>query len=195
MEDWFAVLSRRRTGPWLAHRLDADTAGCLAIARRKATLVALQALFATGAVEKTYWAVVAGHPGAAHGQVENRLDKRRDHAGWRMVAADSGQAAITDWRVLGIADGLSVLELRPRTGRTHQIRVHCAGLGCPILGDRVYGAATGDGLQLLARALHLPLTPPAAAVAVPPRHMHAALVRCGWDCDHGPGWAALNACI
>src|SRR5690242_9009975 len=60
VEDWFPLLSRRRDGPWLAHRLDADTAGCLVIALRKAALLAAQALFASGAARKTYWAVVRG---------------------------------------------------------------------------------------------------------------------------------------
>ncbi len=77
----------------------------------------------------------------------------------------------TSWRVLGRADGLSWLELRPRTGRTHQIRVHCAHLGCPILGDARYGGGEGVAMHLLARAVALPLEPPVAATAPPPEHM------------------------
>ena len=86
---------------------------------------------------------------------------------------------MTDWRVLGRGDGLTWLEMRPRTGRTHQIRVHCAVLGTPILGDARYGG--GDGaLHLLARSIHLPLEPPVDAVAPPPAHMLAALERAGF---------------
>ncbi len=178
VEDWFPQLSPRRTGPWLAHRLDADTAGCLAVALRKTALLQVQALFAVGQADKLYWAVVQGHPGADSGTVRNRLAKRSNAAGWCMVADAKGQAAITEWRVLGTDGVQSWLELRPRTGRTHQIRVHCAGLGCPVVGDPIYGAPQPrDLLHLLARALRLPLTPPVQVCAPVPAHMRAALER------------------
>jgi 23S rRNA-/tRNA-specific pseudouridylate synthase len=81
--------------------------------------------------------------------------------------------------VRGRAGEIAWLELTPRTGRTHQVRVHCAALGCPILGDAVYG--DGDGpLHLLARAIELMLDPPLRAVAPPPPHMRSALARCAW---------------
>jgi 23S rRNA-/tRNA-specific pseudouridylate synthase len=91
-----------------------------------------------------------------------------------MVVDPAGQSAATEWRVLGEADGLAWLELHPRTGRTHQVRVHCAHLGCPVLGDPVYGGGEG-GLHLLARAISLPLTPPLEATAPPPPHMARTL--------------------
>jgi tRNA pseudouridine32 synthase/23S rRNA pseudouridine746 synthase len=178
VEDWFPALSRRRDGPWLVHRLDADTAGCLVVAFRKAALLAAQALFAAGKVRKTYWAVVRGELARDGGTVVAPLRRVSDRSGWRMVADPAGQAAVTDWEVLGRGDGLTWLALQPRTGRTHQIRVHCASLGHPILGDAQYGS-TGGGLHLLARAIHLPLDPPVDAVAEPPGHMLAALRRCG----------------
>ena len=96
-----------------------------------------------------------------------------------MATDPAGQAAVTDWLVLGRADGLAWLELRPHTGRTHQIRVHCAALGWPILGDPVYGSGAGS-LHLLSRAIRLPVDPPLAAVAEPPSHMRAARGACGW---------------
>jgi tRNA pseudouridine32 synthase/23S rRNA pseudouridine746 synthase len=179
-EDWFAALSRRAAGPWLAHRLDADTAGCLVVALRKSALLAVQALFAAGQVDKRYWALVAGAPPAASGVISRPIAKVRTRTAWRMVAREDGQAAVTDWRVLGSAAGLSWLELRPRTGRTHQLRVHCASLGCPILGDPLYGPDPAGRLQLLARSVALPLTPPAYAEAPPPAHMQSALAQCGW---------------
>ena len=180
VEDFFGALSRRKDGPWLAHRLDADTAGCLVIALRKAALVAAQALFASGAVRKTYWAVVRGDVDCESGTVSANLRRVTGPGGWRMVVDPAcGQAAVTDWQVLGRGGGLTWLALRPRTGRTHQIRVHCATLGTPILGDERYGAA-GGGLHLLARAIHLPLDPPVDATAEPPPHMLAALARCGF---------------
>ena len=180
VEDWFPQLSRRRSGPWLVHRLDADTAGCLVVALRRAALVEAQGLFAAGSVRKVYWAVVTGGPAGEQGVVEAPLLKRSGPAGWRMVVDPAGQSARTGWRVLGRADGLAWLELRPRTGRTHQVRAHCAALGCPILGDPVYGAG-GGRLHLLARSIALPLAEPISAEATPPDHMRAALRRLGWQ--------------
>ena len=179
VEDVFPELSRRKDGPWLAHRLDADTAGCLVVALRRAALHEAQAAFAAGPVRKIYWAVVRGGPAADSGVVDAPLLKRSDVAGWRMVMDKAGKPAVTDWQVRGRAAGISWLELHPRTGRTHQIRVHCALLGCPILGDPVYGAEKGT-LHLLARAITLPLDPPVTATAPPPQHMAAALAACGY---------------
>jgi tRNA pseudouridine32 synthase / 23S rRNA pseudouridine746 synthase len=180
VEDWFPLLSRRKDGPWLAHRLDADTAGCLVIALRRTALLAAQALFASGAVRKTYWAVVAGTVQGDRGAVTAPLRRVSDKTGWRMVVDPrAGQEAVTDWRVLGRGEGRVWLELRPRTGRTHQIRVHCASLGTPIAGDERYGTI-GGGLHLLAREIHLPLVPPVDARADPPAHMRAALEQCGF---------------
>ena len=96
-----------------------------------------------------------------------------------VVDGPGGQAAVTAWQVLGRAAGLTWLALQPRTGRTHQIRVHCATLGTPILGDERYGVA-GGGLHLLARAIHLPLDPPVEATAAVPPHMLTALEQCGF---------------
>jgi tRNA pseudouridine32 synthase/23S rRNA pseudouridine746 synthase len=176
VEDFFPALSRRRTGPWLAHRLDADTSGCLVVALRRAALLDAQAAFTEGRAEKTYWAVVDGGPAGDAGTIDLALSKTSSRSGWRMVADPSGQRAVTDWHVLARDASHSWLELRPRTGRTHQIRVHCAQLGCPISGDPVYGRARSDGhLQLLARRIRLEMRPELAAVAPPPAHMQVML--------------------
>lgn len=171
VEDMFPLLSRRRAGPWLAHRLDTDTSGCLAIALTKTALIALQAEFAAGRADKTYWAVTAGAPAAQSGTLDAPLRKITGPAGWRMQVDAAGQAAVSDWRVLLRGPATALLEIRPRTGRTHQVRAHCAALGCPILGDPVYGAG-GPMLHLLARRLELPGL---AATAPVPAHMRAAL--------------------
>jgi tRNA pseudouridine32 synthase/23S rRNA pseudouridine746 synthase len=187
IEDCFPHLSRRKDGPWLAHRLDTDTAGCLVVALRRAALLAAQALFAAGRVDKTYWAVVRGSPPGTSGRIDRPLARHTDRAagGWRMAPDPAGQSAVTDWVLRGEADGMSWLELHPHTGRTHQIRVHCALLGCPVLGDAVYGTP-GPRLHLLARAISLPLDPPVAATAQPPAHMRAALAACSYSASDLP---------
>ena len=179
VEDVFPTLSRRKDGPWLAHRLDADTAGCLVVALRKQALLAAQAAFLAGTARKAYWAVVHGVPAAEAGEIANHLQKRNLRTGWRMEPTADGAPARTAWRLMGQGGGFAWLELQPFTGRTHQVRVHCAGLGHPIVGDPVYGR--GDGpMQLLARAIALPLEPPVAATAPPPAHMRESLLACGW---------------
>lgn len=181
LEDWLPALAfGKKRLPKPAHRLDADTAGCLVLGRTKPALAELGALFAAGRAIKTYWAVVQGDPEAAAGVIRAPLLKRSTAArGWWMEVASEGQPAETAWRVLGRAEGLAWLELRPRTGRTHQLRVHCAHAGWPILGDARYGGGEGR-MHLLARAIALPLDPPVRAEAPPPDHMLAALRRCGW---------------
>jgi RluA family pseudouridine synthase len=179
-EDWFPLLSQRKAGPWLAHRLDADTSGCLLVALRRSALLAAQAEFAAGRVRKTYWAVVRGGPSEEHGTIDVPLARQSTRDGWHMVEDPAGKPAVTEWRVLGRADELTWLELSPRTGRTHQVRVHCAMLGCPVVGDAMYGGGVRR-LHLLARGIALDLEPPVAAVAPVPEHMREALLRCGCE--------------
>lgn len=178
VEDWFPLLSRRKDGPWLVHRLDADTCGCLVVALRRSALLAAQREFAEGRARKTYWAVVVGAPAAESGVIDMPLDRLSTREGWRMVHDPKGRHAVTEWQVLGRAEGLTWLELHPRTGRTHQVRAHCALSGWPVLGDPVYGGGT-QPLHLLARAIELDIDPPVRAHAEPPEHMLAALRRCG----------------
>lgn len=172
--------------PALAHRLDRDTSGCLVLGRHRKALSRLGRLFSAGLVGKTYWAVVDGAPPAPAGRIDLPLKKLSRKTGWRMVVDAEGQTATTEYRVMGSAGGLSWLELRPLTGRTHQIRVHCASLGCPVLGDPVYGGTPRrppEDLHLLSRAIVLPLyqnRPPIAVEAPPPSHMEAALRACGF---------------
>ena len=124
-------------------------------------------------------------PAEEEGRIETGLKKLTRSTGWRMVVDPAGQRAITDYRVRGVAAGRSWLELRPRTGRTHQLRVHCAALGCPVAGDPVYGdPASRELLQLYARSVTLPLYParPALEITAPvPAHMLASLEHLGYD--------------
>jgi 23S rRNA-/tRNA-specific pseudouridylate synthase len=110
------------------------------------------------------------------------MRKVSDGRGWRMAGGSEGQSAVTDWEVRGVGDGMTWLELRPRTGRTHQVRVHCLALGCPVVGDVTYGDMAGP-MHLLARDLFVPLEPPVAAQAPVPAHMRAAMRACGWSGD------------
>lgn len=172
--------------PELAHRLDRDTSGCLVLGRHRKALARLGELFAGGGVDKVYWAVVVGNPPADSGTIDKPLKKLERRHGWRMVVDPSGQPSVTDWRVLGRTDRLAWIEARPRTGRTHQIRVHMKELGCPVLGDSYYGAdpAPAERLHLHSRRIGLqPLAPSKPAIRVeapPPEHMLAALRACGW---------------
>ena len=174
--------------PALAHRLDRETSGCLVLGRHTEALRRLGRLFAAGRVDKTYWAITEGAPPAETGRIELPLGRRTDDPrSWWMRVDPSGQPAVTDYRLLGRAGELSWLELWPRTGRTHQLRVHLAALGCPVLGDRIYGRrdqADPGLLHLHARSIGLPLYPgraPIEASAPPPAHMAAALERCGLE--------------
>lgn len=181
VEACFPFLSRRKDGPWLAHRLDTDTSGCLAIALRKQPLLAIQQAFADKTAQKTYWTVVQGGPKEDFGEITLPLSKISTKAqGWRIQVDAKGEYARTTWRVLGRSDTLSWLELTLHTGRTHQARIHCAAMGWPIIGDTLYGTAHPKGLHLLARSLTLPLTPPLHAKAPPREGMHKLLQQCGW---------------
>lgn len=176
--------------PALAHRLDADTSGCLVLGRHPKALRRVGELFADGRVRKTYWAVVRGQPPETTGRIDFPLLKTGGkQGGWRMVVSPEGQEALTEFRVLGTSDtGLSLLALYPKTGRTHQIRVHCAQSGFPIVGDPLYGLPQDretprrDRLHLHARAVGLPLYPkkePVGAEAPVPDAMRALVAACG----------------
>jgi tRNA pseudouridine32 synthase/23S rRNA pseudouridine746 synthase/23S rRNA pseudouridine1911/1915/1917 synthase len=156
--------------PSLAHRLDRETSGCLVLGRHRKALRKLGRLFAEGTVAKTYWAITQDQPAADGGRIELPLVKQsRRQGGWRMVVSDAGQASITEWRVLARSGRHALLELRPLTGRTHQIRVHCAAMGFPLAGDWAYGSEGENPAQALllhARRIVLPLYPSRAAITV-----------------------------
>ncbi len=177
--------------PELAHRLDRETSGCLVLGRNRAALEKLGFLFQSGKVAKTYWAVVTGGPAEEEGVIDLALGRRDPSRGWWMKVDPQGVSAVTRWRVIGRArasagtPSLTALALEPVTGRTHQLRVHCAAMGWPILGDLVYGEAprsAAPALHLHARSLALPLYPkrdPIRAVAPIPERMRLNLAACG----------------
>src|SRR5437762_6849484 len=130
--------------PALAHRLDRDTSGCLVLGRHRKALAELGRLFKAGSIKKTYWAVVEGGPAEAEGRIDLLLGRKDATRGWWMRHDPQGQLASTTWQVLGRSvlsgqtqdgdGGITWLALEPLTGRTHQLRVHCAALGWPVLG-------------------------------------------------------------
>jgi tRNA pseudouridine32 synthase/23S rRNA pseudouridine746 synthase len=179
VEDFFPQWRRGKNGPWLAHRLDQDTAGCLVIALKKSALLAAQECFAGGLARKTYWAVVRGVPSQREGLIDLPLGKVTLGRSWKMAAQKDAAPAVTGWKLMGQGDNLAWLEFAPKTGRTHQIRAHAAALGHPIAGDSVYGGGSG-ALHLLARRIVLPLDPVLEASAPVPAHMAALMRVCGY---------------
>ena len=131
--------------PVPVHRLDTDTSGCLLLARNPKALKRFNRAFEERLVGKRYLGIVAGEVAEAEGRIELALSKISSaEKGWRMIAAKAGKPAVTDWRRLAVKDGLTLVEFRPETGRTHQIRVHAQhGLGFALLGDPVYGGQVG----------------------------------------------------
>jgi tRNA pseudouridine32 synthase/23S rRNA pseudouridine746 synthase len=188
LEDYFGAL---RFGlprpPALAHRLDRDTSGCLVLGRHRKALAELGRLFKAGKVGKTYWAVVEGGPQQDEGRIDLALGRKDANRGWWMKHDPSGQSAVTTWKVMGRSPNeLTWLALEPLTGRTHQLRVHCAAMGWPVVGDNVYGTAPrngGPGLHLHAREVVVPLyknREPIRVNAPVPLHMQERLHACGW---------------
>ncbi len=178
--------------PALAHRLDRDTSGCLVLGRHPKALRKLGKLFAEGRIEKTYWAITQGAPEKPSGSIDAPLKKTARGKGWRVEIADpldgEAQAARTTYRVLAQRDGRAFIEAKPKTGRTHQIRMHLASLGAPILGDPQYGELSAEDralpMMLHARRIIIPISKnkePVSVEAPPPEPM-AALLR-----DFGAG--------
>lgn len=169
--------------PLAVHRLDQDTSGCLLLARNAKAHKRFAAAFEARQVEKVYLGIVAGPVAEDEGTIALDLSKISSaEKGWRMIPARAGKPAVTHWRVVERKDDLTLVEFRPETGRTHQIRVHAlAGLGAALLGDPIYG--TGEGARrtmLHAAALTVPRDgkPPIAATAPLPADFAALGFTC-----------------
>jgi len=176
--------------PALAHRLDKDTSGCLVLGRHPKALRRLGDLFASACVKKTYWAIVDGRFPAESGEIALPLAPQSDKKyQWRMKVDEEGKEAKTLYRILQSNQEKSWVELRPLTGRTHQLRVHCAALGCPVLGDKIYGKrelghATKMPLMLHAVSIEIPLYPHKAPIVVQapaPEHFVRLLKQIGLE--------------
>lgn len=150
------------------HRLDRDTSGCLLLARNPKARIRFAQAFERGAVEKVYLAVI-GSVIEGEGLIDMPLAKISSaEEGWRMVADEKGKSARTHWRALRSNGGRTLVEFRPETGRTHQIRAHARyGLNAAIVGDPVYGEG-GEAMLLHASRLVVPRdTKPAIDVTAP----------------------------
>ena len=134
--------------PTPMHRLDQDTSGCLLLARSPKARSILQKAFETRQVDKYYLAVVDGVVEEDAGTIDLPLGKKSSaDAGWRMVSDAKGDKAITHWRKIVVRGDRTLIEFRPVTGRTHQLRVHAReAFGRGIVGDRVYGVPGGPML-------------------------------------------------
>ena len=183
--------------PRLVHRLDKDTSGVLLLGRTRLATQRLTAAFRSRAAKKVYWAAVSGVPDRQQGKIAVSLAKRTTASGEKVVAdSDTGKSAITLYSVVDVFGRQAAwLALAPLTGRTHQLRAHCAALGTPILGDRKYGGrqpfqaeAVANRLHLHARSIEIPhpgrdqvLT----VVAPLPAHMAATWAFFGFDPEAG----------
>jgi len=176
--------------PRLVHRLDRDTSGVLVLARHPQAATRLAAAFRDRAMEKIYWAITVGVPTPRSGKIDKALAKAAGPSGRERVAVDAADAkrAVSLYRVIdSVAKQAALVELMPVTGRTHQLRVHCAAIGTPILGDGKYGgpgaylpgADVTNQLHLHARSLTLPRVgaPPLTLIAPPSAHFASA---CRW---------------
>jgi len=145
-----ALTFGKTTLPQVAHRLDRETTGCLLLGRHPRALRELGRLFQERKISKTYWAMV-------HGDWPEELT--------RLEQPIEGQEAVTMVRCVQRFEGQSWLELKPLTGRTHQLRLHCSGQGHAIVGDSKYGGGEGP-MKLHAQRLEIPFYPKKAAIVV-----------------------------
>lgn len=191
--------------PRLVHRLDKDTSGVLLIARTPGSAAFFSKRFSGRSAKKVYWALVVGVPDVAEGTIDAPLAKQPGTGGEKMyVDETSGQPARTRYRVVDRAGNRAAwVELQPLTGRTHQLRVHMAAIGHPIVGDGKYAGQEAFLTGSISRKLHLharrliidhPDGDRLDAIAELPEHFAASMAQLGFDqglSDAAPDEAAL----
>ncbi len=141
--------------PGIVHRLDKDTTGCIVVAKSQQALVRLQLQIQKRIASRQYLAVVHGQPAADHGTIIGAIGRHPvDRKKYAVVSEESGRHACTHWRVVERLGDYALLRFKLDTGRTHQIRVHCAHMNHPIVGDPVYSRCRNLPLALPGQALH-----------------------------------------
>jgi 23S rRNA pseudouridine955/2504/2580 synthase len=190
--------------PRLVHRLDKDTSGVLLIARTPGSAAYFSKRFSGRSARKIYWALVVGVPSIEDGMIELPLSKQPGTGGEKMhVDAEGGQSARTRYRVLDRAGNSACwVELHPLTGRTHQLRVHMAAIGHPIVGDGKYGGQDAFLTGSISRKMHLharrliidhPDGAPLDVTAPLPEHFAMGMEQLGFDEADGADIPELRA--
>lgn len=144
-------------GTLLIHRLDKETSGVLALAKTPMTQNYMEDLFRKREIKKDYLAVVTGEVATDRGMIDNPMQKIVSYDGqslWGAAPKGRGLRALTYWQRLKWGGGLSLIKAQPRTGRTHQIRVHLSHIGHPVLGDRQYGRDANTSFTASRHMLH-----------------------------------------
>jgi 23S rRNA pseudouridine955/2504/2580 synthase len=178
--------------PRLVHRLDKDTSGVLLVARTPGSAAFFSKRFSGRSAKKVYWALVVGVPDIAEGTIDAAIAKQPGTGGEKMhVDEENGQAARTKYRMIDRAGNSAAwLELEPLTGRTHQLRVHCAAIGHPIVGDGKYGGQDAFLTGSISRKMHLharrliidqPGGGKIDVTAELPEHFEASMEQLGFD--------------
>lgn len=177
--------------PRLVHRLDKDTSGVLLTAATPGSAAFFSKRFSGRSARKVYWALVVGVPDIAHGTIDLALAKQPGTGGEKMMPDEQGQPARTRYRVVDRAGNRAAwVELEPLTGRTHQLRVHMAAIGHPIVGDGKYGGQLAFLTGAISRKMHLharrliidhPDGSPLDVTAALPEHFAASMEQLGFD--------------
>lgn len=147
---WGAIDHRDPLRPGIVHRLDKDTSGVLLIAKNVLTLERLSLAFKERRVQKIYLAVVSGRLRSVSGTIDFAIGRHPTDRK-KMAVRQRGREAITHYQMIGERQGLSLIRLLPKTGRTHQLRVHLAAIGHPIIGDKMYGRQNLGNVPLIAQ--------------------------------------------
>jgi 23S rRNA pseudouridine955/2504/2580 synthase len=188
------------TRPKLVHRIDKDTSGILILGRTDKSTIELTELFRKNRIEKIYWAVVIGKPSNSNGIIDVSLKKSVENNYERMeVNSTLGKKSITNFSIVSnLSKKVTWLDLRPITGRTHQLRAHCSYLGVPIIGDKKYGGISSSftnlndskKLHLLARGIKINFDDGKIRIfyAPLPEHMKNTFKYFGFDEVEGKGF-------